>query len=91
LGHSHCGAVTGAIEDIKLGSLTQLVDQIKPAIKSDPENPNTVDETAKNNVNITIGDITNKSDIIREMVNEHKIAIVGAFYDIETGVVTFME
>ncbi len=91
MGHSHCGAVTGAVKDIKLGNLTQLVDQIKPAIKSDPNNPNTIDETAKNNVKITINDILNKSDIIRQLVNDKKVAIVAMFYDIETGVATFLE
>jgi carbonic anhydrase len=91
MGHNHCGAVTGAVKDIQLGNLTQLVAQIKPAIKSDPKDPKTIDETAKNNVNLTIKDILNKSEIIRKMIEEKKVAIVGAFYDIETGVVTFME
>lgn len=91
MGHSHCGAVTGAVQNIKLGNLTQLVDQIKPAIKSDPNNPNIIDETAKNSVIITINDILNRSSIIRELVSDKKVAIVGAFYDIETGAVTFME
>jgi len=91
MGHSHCGAVTGAVKDVKLGHLTQLVDQIKPAIKSDPNAPGTIDETAKNSVKITISDILSKSDIIREMVKEKKVAILGAFYDIETGVITFLE
>jgi carbonic anhydrase len=91
MGHNHCGAVTGAVKDIKLGNLTQLVEQIKPAIKSDPGNPETIDETAKINVKMTITDILNRSDIIRELVHEKKVAIVGAFYDIETGLVTFLE
>lgn len=91
MGHNHCGAVTGAVKDIKLGNLTQLVAQIKPAIKSDPNDPNTIDYAAQNNVKITIEDILKKSEIVSEMVHEKKIAIVGAFYDIEKGVVTFME
>jgi carbonic anhydrase len=90
MGHNHCGAVTGAVKDIKLGNLTQLVDQIKPAIKGDPNMPETIDETAKNNVKITMNDILNRSSIIRELVHEQKVALTGAFYDIETGVVTFM-
>jgi len=91
MGHSHCGAVTGAVEGVKLGKLTQLVEQIKPAIKSDPKDPKTIDEAAKNNIQITISDILGKSEIIKEMVDQKKIAIVGAFYDIETGSVTFVE
>ena len=54
MGHSGCGAVTGAVKDVKVGNLTQLLDQIKPAIKSDPADPGTIDETAKNSVKITI-------------------------------------
>lgn len=91
MGHNHCGAVTGAVKDIKMGNLTQLVAQIKPAIKSDPNDPNTVDYAAQNNVEITIKDIVAKSEIIKEMLHEKKIAIIGAFYDIETGHVSFKE
>lgn len=91
MGHNHCGAVKGAVKDIKLGNLTQLVEQIKPAMTTDTANANIVDETAKNNVKMTINDIVAKSEIIKEMIHEEKIKIVGAFYDIETGIVTFME
>jgi carbonic anhydrase len=91
MGHSRCGAVTGAVKDVKIGNLTQLLDQIKPAIKSAPNAPDIIDETAKNSVKITIIDILKRSKIIKEMLDEKKIAIVGAFYDIETGMVTFMD
>lgn len=91
MGHSHCGAVTGAVKDIKLGNLTQLVNQIKPAISSDTSSANVIDETARNNVKNTIKDILERSSIVKEMVQENKIKITGAFYDIETGSVTFMD
>lgn len=91
MGHSHCGAVTGAVHDVKMGNLTQLLAQIKPAIKSDLNNPDVINETVKNNVIMTIEDILSKSAIISELVHEKKIAIVGAYYDIETGEVQFME
>jgi carbonic anhydrase len=91
MGHRHCGAVTGAVENMKLGKLTQLLDQIKPAIKSNLDSPDIVDETAKNSVKITMDDIMNKSSIIRKLIDEKKVIMIGAFYDVETGVVTFME
>jgi carbonic anhydrase len=91
MGHNHCGAVTGAVEDIKLGNLTQLVGQIRPAIKEGADEAGTIEETSKNNVKVTITDILNKSHIINELVKEKKVAITGAFYNIETGAVTFME
>lgn len=91
MGHSHCGAVTGAIHDVKIGNLTQLLEQIKPAIKTDVHDPNVIDDTAKNSIQITINDILSRSEVIRELVQEKKVMLVGAFYDIESGIVTFME
>jgi carbonic anhydrase len=91
MGHSHCGAVTGAVHDVKMGNLTQLLAQIKPAIKTDLNHPDVINETAKNNVKLTIEDILSKSAIISELLHEKKIAIVGAYYDIETGEVKFMD
>ncbi|MGE0076464.1 MAG: carbonic anhydrase [Bacteroidales bacterium] len=91
MGHSHCGAVTGAVKDVELGNLTQLLAQIKPAIVKDASEQNIIDETAKNNVKITIQDILSKSEVVSEMVHEGKVKIIGAFYDVETGIVTFME
>jgi carbonic anhydrase len=91
MGHNHCGAVTGAVQHAGSGMLTQLLDQINPAIPADRSDPDIIEKTVKNSVNLTITDILAKSKVIRELVDEHKIAIVGAFYDIENGVVTFME
>ncbi|NOU46515.1 MAG: carbonic anhydrase [Bacteroidales bacterium] len=91
MGHSHCGAVTGAVQHAGSGMLTQLLDQIDPAIPNDHNDPDIIEKTVKNSVDITIADILAKSKVIREMFDEHKIAIVGAYYDIETGVVTFMK
>ncbi len=91
MGHSHCGAVTGAVKGLKLGHLTQLLNQIKPAMTTNSGNADFIDETAINNVKMNMKYIFERSQIIAEMVHENKISIVGAFYDIETGVVTFLE
>ncbi len=91
MGHSHCGAVTGALNDIEHGYLSQLVEQIKPAIKSDISCPNILTDTAKHSVLQTISDIKDRSNSIRELIKENKIAIIGAFYDVETGEVFFFE
>ena len=32
MGHQHCGAIKGAIDDVKLGNLTKLLTKIKPAV-----------------------------------------------------------
>ncbi len=92
MGHNHCGAVNGAINNAVLGNLTQLVDQIKPAITGDKTKADLrLDATAKNNVKMTIADILKASPVISDLVKESKLKIVGAYYDITSGRVTFMD
>lgn len=91
MGHTHCGAVKGAIGNAELGNLTQLVDQIKPAIVKHDDANKMVDETAKKNVAMTIADITNRSTVIAELVKENKVKIVGAYYNLENGKVEFLD
>lgn len=92
MGHNKCGAVKGAVDNAELGNLTQLVNQIKPAITGDKSNADLMlDETAKNNVKMTISDIMKGSSVISELVNNGSVKIVGAFYDLTTGQVSFFE
>lgn len=90
MGHNHCGAVKGAVADAKLENLTQLLDQIKPAIVKNDDKEKMIDDTAKSNVKMTIADILKKSATISELVKENKVKIVGAYYDLATGTVVFM-
>ena len=92
MGHNKCGAVKGAVDNAELGNLTQLVNQIKPAITGDKSNPDLMlDETSKNNVRMTIADILKESPVISELVKDGSVRIVGAFYDLTTGKVSFIE
>ncbi len=44
-----------------------------------------------NNVNIVAANLTKKSDILRHLAEEKKIKIVAAKYDLDDGIVTFVE
>jgi carbonic anhydrase len=93
LGHNHCGAVKGAIENAHLEHLTQLVNQIKPAIipcKTNPLSDERMDVTSKQNIKMTIADILRKSATLRLEVQKKELKIVGAYYDISTGKVAFL-
>lgn len=91
MGHNKCGAIKGAVDNAELGNLTQLVDQIKPSITGDKSNPDKMlDETSKNNVKNTIDNILKHSEVIAGLVKEGKVKIVGAYYDLSTGKVEFM-
>jgi carbonic anhydrase len=97
LGHSNCGAVKGAIDNVELGHLTGLLDRIKPAIASVPEkvqprnssNKDFVQKTAEENVQRVMRQIREQSPILREMLDQKKIGIAGGMYDLKTGEVHF--
>jgi carbonic anhydrase len=100
LGHTSCGAVKGACDDAHLGNLTTLLSKIKPAVQAvaEPEDPaqrtsqnlTFVDQVAMTNVQMTIENIRKQSPVLRIMEEDGEIALVGAMYDISTGVVDFM-
>lgn len=97
LGHTACGAVKGAIDDVVLGNLTGLLARIKPAIpetKFDGEksgkNYAYVDAVARTNVKLTLENITQRSTLLADLQKKGSIRIVGAMYDLATGSVEFI-
>ena len=92
LGHTKCGAVTAACQDVELGNITGLLSKVKPAIKTieDKTGGRDVETVSIENVKQSIADIKTKSDILRDLEAEGKIKIVGAIYHVESGSVTFL-
>ncbi|CAN5634199.1 carbonic anhydrase family protein [soil metagenome] len=95
MGHSNCGAVKGACDDVKLGNLTGLISKIKKVADkvegSNRTSKNTefVELVARENVINSINSIREQSSILKEMEDRGEISIKGAMYDLETGIVTF--
>lgn len=98
LGHTNCGAIIGACNNLNLGHITTLLDKIKPSIEMETEtnserNGNNIEFVNKvtiNNVILTVNKIRQQSEILIEMEKENKIKIIGGFYNVETGKVTFI-
>jgi carbonic anhydrase len=97
LGHESCGAIKAAIDHVKLGNITGMLDNIEPAVarsqdfKGDKKssNPDFVEYVAKNNVLNTIETIRKRSPILKEMEDKGEIKIVGGYYSLKTGEVSF--
>jgi carbonic anhydrase len=96
MGHTACGAVKGAIDGVQLGNLTGLLDKIKPAVEAThydgertSKNAEFVDEVAKTNVRLTIGEIRRRSEVLAALERDGKIALVGSMYHLAGGRVDF--
>jgi len=99
LGHTNCGGIKGACDNINLGNLTGLVNKIKPAIEKEKtvlqnrtsENLEFVNKVSALNVFHVMEEIRKQSPVLAELENAGKIKICGAMYDVATGKVNFYE
>src|SRR5215469_5657602 len=97
LGHTACGAVKGAIDDVVLGNLTRLLARIKPAIaatkfegEKSSKNAVFVDAVARTNVGLAIENIRRRSPVLEDLEKKGSIQITGAMYNIASGMVEFL-
>jgi carbonic anhydrase len=97
MGHTACGAIKGAIDDVKLGNLTALLAKIRPAVEATQypgertaKNNAFVDAVARKNVELTIVKIREQSPVLRELEASGSIKIAGSMYNLETGTVEFL-
>ena len=99
MGHEACGAVKAAIDGVEMGNITAMLDKIEPAIEMTASyqgdrstaNNEYVTEVVNNNVRNTISVMRENSPIIAELERNGDVVIAGAFYDLDTGKVTFIE
>ena len=96
MGHTKCGAVTSACKHVELGNITPLLNKIKPAVtlieaKNGEMNAEAIEEVSVENVKISIDRIREESPILAEMEKNGEIEIVGAMYDVSSGIVDFFE
>lgn len=98
MGHEHCGAVKAAIDDVKLGNITPMLQKIRPAVEmveyegdKNSKNQEFVHMVCESNINNTIAQIRLNSPVLNEMEANGEIKIVGAIYDMDNGQVTWMK
>ena len=99
IGHSNCGAIKGAVDNVELGNLTELLAKIQPAIGMVPadvqprnsKNKEFVNEVAEANVRLVMKEIRERSPILKEMLDQGQIGLVGGMYDLSTGEVHFFK
>lgn len=99
MGHSSCGAIKHALDDTKAGNITAMLTNIEPAIQASSSyageqtsnNIEFVKLVTNKNVEITMNDIRERSPLLKDLESKGQIKIVGAIYDMHSGMVTFYE
>jgi carbonic anhydrase len=99
LGHTKCGAVKGACDHVEMGNLTALLAKLQPAVyqektetaNRDSGNAGFVEKVAVINVKRTVQAIMERSPILKEMIQNGEIGIVGGTYEVGSGTVSFYD
>lgn len=99
LGHTRCGAIQAACDHVEKGHITQLLAKIQPAIAAEidteanrnSKNSSFVTKVTELNIAHTLQLIYQESPILKLMIEQEDIGLVGAIYDVSTGKVTFKD
>jgi len=91
LGHSNCGAVTGAINVVQKGteypgSINEIVNSIGPAVvEAKGETGDLLENSIVSNIQLQVDKLIGSVPILGDKVREGKLKIVGGNYDLYTG------
>jgi carbonic anhydrase len=103
MGHSNCGAILAAVEELLDGAtnesrnLRSIVDRVRPAVdtviagRRDVDRTMLVDEAVRANVRASVDHLRHGSELLEKLVQNEGLIIVGAKYSLDTGVVTFLD
>ena len=94
LGHQSCGAVKAARETIAAkgkapGHIESLVTAIKPAVETTAKDD--LETTVKANVKNVVKALRSSTPILKAQVDSGEIQVIGGYYSLDTGAVTFLD
>jgi len=103
LGHSQCGAVLATLDELRKPtaarsrSLGPIVDRIRPAVEGllatdlqhDPDA--LVEHAVRANIRASVTQLRHGSSILEQLIADEGLAVVGAEYSLQTGVVDFFD
>jgi carbonic anhydrase len=103
LGHSLCGAITATLDDLRgtgptnSRNVRSIVDRVMPAVKSvlaegsHDDAQELMHKAVLANVRASVNDLRHGSELLEDLIQRDELLVVGAYYSLETGVVTFFD
>lgn len=99
LGHTKCGAISGACDHLEMGNLTALLSKLRPAVDDEQTvianrnsaNSEFVEKVSAINVRRTVKAVIERSTILKGLIDAKQIGIIGGMYNITTGEVIFYD
>jgi carbonic anhydrase len=93
LGHSDCGAVKSAVSGVQApGHLGILITRLQPAVEAVTGRPgDPLQNAVLENISRTVTHLKTLPPVLADLVSAGQVSIVGAHYDLETGLVTLVE
>lgn len=92
LGHENCGAVKATLDGGDLpGHLPAIANAIRPAVRASAKRSgNALDNAVIENARLEAERIAHSKPILRKLVEQGKVRVVSARYDLHTGRVVFL-
>ena len=103
LGHSQCGAITATLEELQQptqnqsNNLRSIVERVRPSVEALLESElkhdleALVERAVRANVGVSVDHLRNGSEILKQLIRDEGLRIVGAEYSLETGEVDFFD
>jgi carbonic anhydrase len=103
LGHSQCGAIGAALDELQGRATSQsrnlqsIVDRVRPSVETvlasrgKLDTADLVDEAVRANVRASADHLRHGSALLENLIRSDSLLVVGAKYSLETGMVDFFD
>ncbi len=103
LGHSQCGAILAALEELQQPeetlspNLRSIVDRVRPSVEGllatelRHDTQALIQQAVRANVRASVNQLRHGSRLLEQLIQDDRLDVIGAEYSLETGIVEFFD